>query len=813
MERRIVLCAMLAMSIAASLTYAQQADPSSLNTGGQEIYVEPLQSLDAAKTSIDLCAISLKSNVVVTLSSEGIIKLYDLPTLKEKTALAAIPVHVNTFAFSASGQTLALGAADGKAYLFNINAPTSPKKLSPHSLGITSMAFQGENWMFTGGFDKKAVITETTNGDVLGTLPDFQEDVSALAVHPTAKLFAVGLSSGTIQLYAVAKMELQKALTESRNKISSMSYSVDGKFLAAGAVDGSVYLWDMQTGALKIRYSQKGMIASVSFDPKSRWLVSAASDSSLRFLDVASLATVKTMVERDGRTTFAGFINDDILLTSTSKGKLKSWKIALAPPDTTNPGIVLENTADSTVIAKVFGKEYEIRGVIYDDNELKDPVINGKPLSLAPLGTNTTVKIPAGMKAVKQFSTVLKLDSVGLIPFEINAADNAKHITRTSGFVQRLSNDQAVEVEYPLLNSETDAMSVPVKFRTWFDVGSYSISVNMVDIVNGQVPEFKVAGDVIADEVPLVAGYNQIQISITSKNGERFSKTIGINRKASILGAGTFAADGGAKKQRVAGAGPQAWAVVVGVSEYQSAGIPSLKYADKDAEALANFLRRPEGGGYDSNHMLVLLNKDATLANLRQALITFLNQAIDMDLVIIYFAGHGASDPAKPKNMYLLTNDSDPNTLGTTAFPMWDIQTVLARYISAKRVVVFTDACHSGGISVNFATRGLGETEPNLVNQYIADLSKTKEGIVVFTASAAGEVSQEFPEFSHGAFTYYLLEGMAGKADENNDYTVTINELMQYVEEQVKRKTHGAQNPTRSQTEFDKEMTISTIPH
>jgi uncharacterized caspase-like protein len=405
------------------------------------------------------------------------------------------------------------------------------------------------------------------------------------------------------------------------------------------------------------------------------------------------------------------------------------------------------------------------------------------------------------------------LDSIGLIPFEIKVTDNANHSIRKNGFIQRLSHDQAVEVEYPFMNSETGSMSIPVKFRTWFDVASYSISVNMVDFVNSQVPEGKRTGDVIADTVPLIAaGYNQIQISITGTNGEKFSKTIGMTRRTSVGGAMPFIASG-AKKARAAGYGPQQWAVVVGVSEYMNSGIPSLKYADKDAEAFANFLRRPEGGGYDSDHMHVLLNKDATLANMKDALINFLNQAIDMDLVVIYFAGHGAPEPARPQNMYLLMHDSDPASLGTTAFPMWEIQTVLARYINAKRVLVFTDACHSGGISVNFTTRGLGKSEPNLVNQYLEDLSKTKEGIAVFTASAAGEVSQEFPEFSHGVFTYYLLKGLEGKADYNNDYTVTINELMQYVEEQVKRKTHGAQNPTRSQTEYDKEMTISIIPH
>jgi WD40 repeat protein len=811
MNRRCIHQVWLAVMIAVSVSYSQQTPVISLNAAEQELYVEQLQSIDAVKNSIDLCAISLKSNLLGILSSDGGVKLYDITSLKEKSTLAALPVHINSLAFSASGQTLALGAADGKAYMFNTTAPANPKKLSPHSLGITSIAFQGENWLFSSGFDKSVIITETMRDEVLGSLTDFQDDITVIAVHPTAKYFALGLSTGKVLIYAIAKCELQKSFFDCKNKISSMCYSADGKFIAAGAADGAVYVWDTQTGVLKLTYNQKRYIYSVSFDPKSRWVVSTAADSSLKFYNLTTLTAVKSMVERDGCTTSAGFLNDETLLTSTSKGKLKSWKISLAPPDTTNPGIVLEHKTDSGSMTKVFGKECEISGVVFDDSELKEVTLNGKPLTLSVPTSKDTQKIPAGMKAVKHFSTVLKLDSIGLIPVEMKVTDNAKHTVSENVIVQRLSNDQAVEVESPLVNSETDLMSVPVKFRTWFDVGSYSISVNMVDIVNGQVPEFKVAGDVIADEVPLVAGYNQIQLSITSKTGEKFSKTIGVNRKTS--GGGMSFAASGAKKERMVGSSPQHWAVVVGVSEYKNAGIPSLKYADKDAESLANFLRRPEGGGYDSEHMRVLLNKDATLANVKDALITFLNQAIDIDLVVIYFAGHGAPEPARPKNMYLLTYDSDPNSLGTTAFPMWDIQTVLARYISAKRVVVFTDACHSGGISVNFATRGLEDSEPNLVNQYIADLSKTKEGIVVFTASAAGEVSQEFPEFSHGAFTYYLLEGLEGKADENNDYTITINELMTYVELQVKRKTHSAQNPTRSQTEYDKELTIATVPH
>ena len=802
MVRRIVLCIWLTAVISISVSYSQM-----------EVFVEPVQTLDAINNSIDLFTLSLKSNTVAIFSMDGNrVKLYDIPSLKEKTALPAVTVQANSLSFSATGHTLALGADDGKAYIFNIDVPASdPNKLSIHSGGITSLVFYGENWMFSTGSDKKVIVTDVVSDAVLGSLPDFEEDVTAMAVHTGTKYFAIGLSTGKVQVYAIAKLELKKTLIDGKEKISTICFSTDGKFIAAGSVDGNVYLWDTQSGALKLKYSQRRSISSVSFDPKSRWLISTSADSSLNFCDLVTLSSVKTMMEHDGYTTYASFLNDETLLTSTSRGKLKSWKIKTAPPDTTNPGIVLDQKADSTAFARVFGRESEISGVVYDDSELKEVTFNGKPLMLSKLTEKDAAKIPPGMKAAKRFSLVLKLDSVGFIPFEIKVADNAKHTVGVKGVVQRLSNDQAVEVECPLMNSETESISIPVKFRTWFDVASYSISVNMIDIVSGQVPEFKVAGDVLADEVPLIAGYNQIQLSITSKGGDKFSKTIGVNRKVSILDTPPVATS--QKKMRIAGSGPQHWAVVVGVSEYKNAGIPSLKYADKDAEALANFLRRPEGGGYDNDHIRLLLNKDATLENVKNALIKFLDQAIDIDLVVIYFAGHGAPDPARPQNMFLLTYDSDPSSLSITAFPMWDIQTVLARYISAKRVIVFTDACHSGGISANFATRGLQTAEQNLVNQLLIDLSKSKEGIVVFTASAAGEVSQEYSEMGHGVFTYYMLEGLEGKADYNNDYAVTINELMQYVEEQVKRKTHGAQNPTRSQTEYDKEMTVSFIPH
>jgi uncharacterized caspase-like protein len=69
---------------------------------------------------------------------------------------------------------------------------------------------------------------------------------------------------------------------------------------------------------------------------------------------------------------------------------------------------------------------------------------------------------------------------------------------------------------------------------------------------------------------------------------------------------------------------------------------------------------------------------------------------------------------------------------------------------------------------------------------------------VIITASGPNEVALELPNLGHGVFTYYVLEGLKGKADRNNDGLVTVSELYEFVEDQVDstaRRAGGRQRP------------------
>jgi uncharacterized caspase-like protein len=79
---------------------------------------------------------------------------------------------------------------------------------------------------------------------------------------------------------------------------------------------------------------------------------------------------------------------------------------------------------------------------------------------------------------------------------------------------------------------------------------------------------------------------------------------------------------------------------------------------------------------------------------------------------------------------------------------------------------------------------------------FLARLSKAK-GRVVLTASRASEVSEEREDLRHGVFTYYLLEGLRGKADVDGDGIVTVDEAYAYVSGRVPEATGQGQHPVK----------------
>lgn len=309
-------------------------------------------------------------------------------------------------------------------------------------------------------------------------------------------------------------------------------------------------------------------------------------------------------------------------------------------------------------------------------------------------------------------------------------------------------------------------------------------------------------------EALLVFGANIIEIDAIDANQNVGKVTIRVMREVPI------AVSENKLPETKLFKGYQVWAAIVGISEYKSPDIPSLRYADRDAEAFYDFLVTPleaGGRGVSKANIRKLINKEATKTNIQEAIFDFMKSALEEDIAIIYFAGHGAPDPTRPNVPYLLAYDSDLGRPAATAVKMQEVQDAIRDYIKARKIIVFADACHSAGVSTNVAMRGMANA--GLINQFLEEIAKAGNSVLTFSASESNEFSQESQNWGggHGVFTYHILEGLKGKADTDEDSIVRLGELVDYVNLSVRRDTKSMQHPTPSPTQWDRNLPVSIV--
>lgn len=247
---------------------------------------------------------------------------------------------------------------------------------------------------------------------------------------------------------------------------------------------------------------------------------------------------------------------------------------------------------------------------------------------------------------------------------------------------------------------------------------------------------------------------------------------------------------------------PRSYALVVGVANYQNLpAAKQLQFPERDAESVYSILISTEGGNFHAENVHKLVGAKATLAALRHELEEWLPSVTkDDDRVLIYFAGHGFVSGGKA---YLAPYDIDLNNIVSTAYPMDTLGRDIGVKIKGKWKVLLTDSCHSGAINP--------DADVQLINGTLGNLNKS---LFSLTASRDRERSFESKDWGggHGIFTYYVVKGLEGAADESGDGVVTADELAEYVHRNVREATGGQQNPTSDRGSFDTNMMLSYVP-
>lgn len=220
----------------------------------------------------------------------------------------------------------------------------------------------------------------------------------------------------------------------------------------------------------------------------------------------------------------------------------------------------------------------------------------------------------------------------------------------------------------------------------------------------------------------------------------------------------------------------------------------NLPVTAKDAIALSDRLQDPSRAGYPSKQVQLLVNDHANRKGILKAFeeLGLQTQNNPDATVVVYFSGHGGliERPNSDPEYFLVPHEYEPSRRNETAISGVEFtEKILA--IKARKLLVFLDCCHAGGVPSM-----KDESETFTKSPVPPDLLKaldSGQGMVVIASSMDNEAS--WTGDSYSVFTACLIEGLDGKASVAKDGFARVLDLLIYLLREVPLRTGGKQHP------------------
>jgi WD40 repeat protein len=240
-----------------------------------------------------LCVVFSPNGELLAKSDDlGWIRIWQVATGQPLLSFRAHENWVFALAFSPDGCILASGGLEGQVKLWDLTQGRCIQTIHAHSEGVASVAFSGDGKLLaSGGSDQTVKLTEVKTGKCLRTLNAHQGIVRAIAFAPS--YFFSSSINDSFPFHPETILS-QDALLE-RGLHSS---------LVSASLDGTLRLWDIETGCCLQTFVASAALHTVAFLPQfdgSLHLASAGEDGKIYLWDVATGGSIGCLETGDSQ--------------------------------------------------------------------------------------------------------------------------------------------------------------------------------------------------------------------------------------------------------------------------------------------------------------------------------------------------------------------------------------------------------------------------------------------------------------------------------------------------------------------------------
>jgi WD40 repeat protein/TPR repeat protein len=240
---------------------------------------------------IKTLAISPDSHLIVATSDERTLRLWDLKGEPIGRPLEGHTSLVTTAVFSPDGSHIATGSTDKTIKIWNLGGQLL-YELRGHQNAIHSVAYSPDGKLIVSGAGESLNALESTKDYTIrvwdaGIIPvaeahgDTGEEFYSVTFHP--KLALVGVGGNGTHLYSAGFHQAGLSVGKTREMVSAVAFSPDGKSFVNSENDGTIHISDLKGRNLcdPIK-AHAGAISSLAFSSSGSMIASGGTDGSVR---------------------------------------------------------------------------------------------------------------------------------------------------------------------------------------------------------------------------------------------------------------------------------------------------------------------------------------------------------------------------------------------------------------------------------------------------------------------------------------------------------------------------------------------------
>lgn len=253
--------------------------------------------------SVDL---SPNGEHAATASSDGSIIIWDVISSEILHTLEGHTQAVNRAIYSPDGAFIASGGDDGHILIWDTTSDDAISVVKDIEVGspVSDMKYTGDGLkLVVATYEGQPLLIDVADGQIIQEYEGHARRVLSIAVSPDGRTMATGAADGTIFVWDIETGERLQRYTHHPDegvgvsRILSLDYSPNGHMLLFGSLDGELSLWHLETNnIIVLEHGERG-IWSVDFSPDGRFAVSGLADGTLTLWDVEQASALRRFRE------------------------------------------------------------------------------------------------------------------------------------------------------------------------------------------------------------------------------------------------------------------------------------------------------------------------------------------------------------------------------------------------------------------------------------------------------------------------------------------------------------------------------------